>query len=111
MRSQHIRPANETDFNIKMQKKLAGFIDRIKSGDYGFTNGDFREVDISNFTNKSFVYADPPYLITCATYNEQEGWTEQDEKDLLVYLENLDKKGVRFALSNVLESKGKKMIY
>lgn len=100
-------PVGKRDFNIKMQKKLAGFIDRIKSGDYGFTNGDFREVDISNFTNKSFVYADPPYLITCATYNEQEGWTEQDEKDLLVYLENLDKKGVRFALSNVLESKGK----
>ena len=101
-------PVGKRDFNIKMQKKLAGFIDRIKSGDYGFTNGDFREVDISDFTNKSFVYADPPYLITCATYNEQEGWTEQDEKDLLVYLENLDKKGVRFALSNVLESKGKK---
>ena len=101
-------PVGKRDFNIKMQKKLAGFIDRIKSGDYGFTNGDFREVDISDFTNKSFVYADPPYLITCATYNEQEGWTEQDEKDLLVYLENLDEKGVRFALSNVLESKGKK---
>lgn len=101
-------PVGKRDFNIKMQKKLAGFIDRIKSGDYGFTNGDFREVDISNFTNKSFVYADPPYLITCATYNEQEGWTEQDEKDLLVYLEKLDKKGVRFALSNVLESKGKR---
>ncbi len=101
-------PVGKRDFNIKMQKKLAGFIDRIKSGDYGFTNGDFREVDISAFTNKSFVYADPPYLITCATYNEQEGWTEQDEEDLLVYLEKLDKKGVRFALSNVLESKGRK---
>ena len=61
-------------------------------------------------TDKSFFYADPPYLITCATYNEQDGWTEKDEYDLLVYLEELDKKGIRFALSNVLESKGKKNV-
>ena len=56
----------------------------------------------------SFFFADPPYLITCATYNEQSGWTANDEIDLLNYLERLDKKGIRFALSNVLESKGKK---
>ena len=49
-------------------------------------------------------------MITCATYNEQAGWTENDEKDLLNYLEELDKKGIRFALSNVLESKGKKNV-
>ena len=100
-------PVGKRDFNSKMQKKLSGFLDRIKSGDYSFTNGDFRKVKIDDFTDKSFVYADPPYLITCATYNEQEGWTELDELDLLLYLENLDKNGVRFALSNVLESKGK----
>ena len=50
---------------------------------------------------------DPPYLITCATYNEQGGWNEQSEKDLLAFLDNLNNKGIRFALSNVLRSKGK----
>ena len=90
-----------------MQEKLERFLDRIKSGDYDFTTGDFREIELDDFTDKSFFYADPPYLITCATYNEQDGWTEKDEYDLLVYLEELDKKGIRFALSNVLESKGK----
>ncbi len=103
-------PVGKRDFNAKMQEKLEGFLDRIKSGDYGFTNGDFREVKLDEFTDKSFFYADPPYLITCATYNEQDGWTEKDEYDLLSYLEQLDKKGIRFALSNVLESKGKKNI-
>ena len=93
-----------------MQEKLEGFLDRIKSGDYDFTTGDFREIELEDFTDKSFFYADPPYLITCATYNEQDGWTEKDEYDLLVYLEELDKKGIRFALSNVLESKGKKNV-
>ena len=56
----------------------------------------------------NLLIKDPPYLITCATYNEQDGWNEQDEYDLLAYLEEVDKKGIRFALSNVLESKGKK---
>lgn len=101
-------PVGKRDFNAKMQEKLEVFLDRIKSGDYDFTNGDFREIKLDEFTDKSFFYADPPYLITCATYNEQDGWTEKDEYDLLAYLEQLDKKGIRFALSNVLESKGKK---
>jgi len=50
---------------------------------------------------------DPPYLITCATYNEQGGWGEKDEKDLLSFLDELSDRNVRFALSNVLRSKGK----
>ena len=101
-------PVGKRDFNSKMQGKLEAFIDRVKSGDYRFTTDDFRNVSMEGYTDKSFFYADPPYLITCATYNEQAGWTENDEKDLLRYLEELDKKGIRFALSNVLESKGKK---
>lgn len=101
-------PVGKRDFNAKMQSKLENFIDRIKNGDYDFANKDFREISQDDYTDKSFFYADPPYLITCATYNEQSGWTEDDERDLLVYLESLDKKGIRFALSNVLESKGKK---
>ena len=40
--------------------------------------------------------------------SEQGGWTKEDEKDLLNYLDQLDRRGIRFALSNVLESKGKK---
>lgn len=101
-------PVGKRDFNAKMQEKLERFLDRIKSGDYSFTNEDFRKIELDGFTDKSFFYADPPYLISCATYNEQGGWTEKDEYDLLTYLEELDKKGIRFALSNVLESKGKK---
>ena len=100
-------PVGKRDFNSKMKGKLEAFIDRIKSSDYRFTVDDFRNVSMEGYTDKSFFYADPPYLITCATYNEQSGWTEKDESDLLSYLEKLDKKGIRFALSNVLESKGK----
>ena len=100
-------PAGKRDFNKKMREKLSLFIDRIKSGDYSFESHDFRELPNENWNDKTFVYADPPYLITCATYNEQDGWNEKLEKELLSYLDNLNERGIRFALSNVLHSKGK----
>ncbi len=99
-------PVGKRDFNAKMQEKLLAFIDRIKAGDYRFTCLPFEEVPIDKLTKDSFVYADPPYLIACATYNEQNGWTEKDELRLLEYLDMLHLKGIRFALSNLLENKG-----
>jgi adenine-specific DNA-methyltransferase len=100
-------PVGKRDFNKKMRSKLSRFIDRIKSEDVVFENKDFRLFDTGKLTRGSFVYADPPYLITCATYNERGGWTENDEKDLLAMLDAIDARGCRFALSNVLSSKGK----
>lgn len=100
-------PVGKRDFNRNMQEKLSAFIDRIQSQNCKFTCEDFRNFDVSKIGNSDFVYVDPPYLITCATYNEQGGWTEKDEKDLLAFLEKLDKKGIKFAVSNVLRSKGK----
>ncbi|MCD8295076.1 MAG: Dam family site-specific DNA-(adenine-N6)-methyltransferase [Clostridia bacterium] len=100
-------PVGKRDFNEKMRKKLSAFIDRLKSGDYTFNSLDFRFLPTKKWDDKTFVYADPPYLITCATYNERDGWNETDEKDLLNYLDRLNVRGIRFALSNVLTSKGK----
>ena len=100
-------PVGKRDFNDKMREKLSLFIDRLKSGDYTFLDYDFRKLPMDDWNENTFVYADPPYLITCATYNEQDGWTEQDEKDLLKYLDILNEKNIKFALSNVLRSKGK----
>lgn len=100
-------PVGKRDFNKKMREKLSTFIDRLKSGDYNFASHDFRELPTDDWNESTFVYADPPYLITCATYNEQDGWNETLEKELLTYLDNLNERGIRFALSNVLHSKGK----
>nr|MDD5838417.1 DNA adenine methylase [Eubacteriales bacterium] len=88
-------------------QKLIDFIDRIQEQNCIFTCRDFREFDTSALTSQDFVYVDPPYLITCATYNEQGGWSEADEKDLLSFLDELNGRNIRFALSNVLRSKGK----
>ena len=100
-------PVGKRDFNEKMQTKLSDFIDRLQESNYTFSCVDFREFDVSMLTENSLVYCDPPYLITCATYNEQDGWNEQTERDLLDFLDRLNENRIKFALSNVLTSKGK----
>lgn len=101
-------PVGKRDFNKNMERKFNEFIDRIQSIDCTVLNKDFRTaLDNIELTSNSLVYVDPPYLITCATYNENGGWSEQDEYDLLNLLNQLHSKGIRFALSNVLRSKGK----
>lgn len=100
-------PVGKRDFNVNIQRKLSEFIDRVQAQNCRFTSLDFHEFGIDQLTAADLVYADPPYLITCATYNEQGGWTERDERDLLALLDRLHQQQVRFALSNVLRSKGK----
>ena len=100
-------PVGKRDYNEKMKQKLQKFIDRLKGKDYKFSNLDFRDFDISTLNSNSFVYADPPYLVTTATYNEKHGWTESDETSLHELLESLTERGIRFALSNTLRSRGK----
>lgn len=100
-------PVGKRDFNDQMQRKLSAFIDRVQEQDCRFTCRDFRRFDTGGLTGRDFVYADPPYLITCAAYNEQGGWTERDEGDLLAFLDRLHVRHIPFALSNVLRSKGR----
>jgi len=98
-------PVGKRDFNEHMAKKLEIFMNNI--GKIEFSSEDFREFKIENLTDNDFVYADPPYLITCASYNELDGWNENNEIDLLKMLDKLNEQNVKFALSNVLSAKGK----
>lgn len=100
-------PVGKGDFNKRLEDKLINFIDELKLQKPIFTNLDFRTFDISQFNNLDFIYIDPPYLISTACYNENGGWTEQDEIDLLSFIDKLHKNNIRFALSNVIEHKGK----
>lgn len=100
-------PVGKRDFNAKMQEKVKSFSDKLKELNPIFLTKDFRDFDISVLDENSFVYVDPPYLITNATYNEKSGWTNEDEKSLLTFLDLLNEKRIKFALSNVLKSNGK----
>ena len=90
-----------------MREKLRNFLNIIHEQNAVFMNKNFVDINFNEFSENDFVYADPPYLITCASYNEQGGWTEKDEYELLDVLDGLTQRNIRFALSNVLEAKGK----
>ena len=100
-------PVGKRDFNNSIRKNLKSFITKLKTKNIDFINSDFREFVIET-TNNTLVYCDPPYFLGTASYNENGGWTSQDEIDLLKYLAVLDQSGVKFALSNVIEHKGEK---
>lgn len=98
---------NRSQWNDNIKKNLTNFHKAITEKNIIFTNKDFRELKVEKLKSNDFIYCDPPYLITCATYNEKDGWNEQSEKDLLDLLDKINSKNIRFALSNVLFSKGK----
>ena len=98
---------NRSSFNPTLKKNFIKYIDKLNNINISFTNEDFRDLKMDSLNNNDFVYCDPPYLISCASYNEQDGWNKDCEKDLLNLLDSLNNKGIKFALSNVLENKGK----
>ena len=98
---------NRSQWNDTMKKNLINFHKAITEKNIIFTNKDFNELKIDKLSSNDFVYCDPPYLITCATYNEKDGWNENSERKLLELLDKLNSQSVKFALSNVLFSKGK----
>lgn len=98
---------NRSHFNPTLEKNFIKFSDAIQSMSIEFSSVDFSSFSIDSLTDKDFVYLDPPYLITCASYNENGGWNEEKEKALLSLCDALNAKGVKFALSNVTHHKGK----
>jgi DNA adenine methylase Dam len=101
-------PVGKQDYNSNIKKVLERFTEKIKELDCEFTCKDFRDVARMELTERDMVYCDPPYLISCAVYNERNGgWTEQHERNLLNVLDDLNERGVRFALSNVTHHKGR----
>lgn len=101
-------PVGKRDYNSNTRHNLASFCRDISLQDATILNADFRNFDISTLSGDDLIYCDPPYLITTATYNEKNGWSEKDEQDLLTFLTKADGQGIRFALSNVSEHKGRR---
>lgn len=101
---------NRSWFNPAIRQNLVRFHARL--ADMSFTALDFRKYDLAQCEPDAFVYCDPPYLITCGSYNDGkrgfEGWTEKEDNDLFAFLDEAHARGLKFALSNVVEHKGQK---
>ena len=99
-------PVGKRDFNSSSRKNIKDFSLKIKNKNIIFQNKDFNKVSYFNLKNP-FFYCDPPYYLGIASYNENNGWTIKEERKLLKFLEKLNNEGINFALSNVIEHKGK----
>lgn len=99
---------DRSSFSNVMRANLIAFHKQLASIE--FSAEDFRCYNFDTLSAADFVYADPPYLITCGTYNDGKrgfkGWNESDDFTLYAQLDNLNNRGIRFALSNVVEHKG-----
>ena len=103
---------NRSSYNLNTKKNIKKFIDKLNKINLSITKKRFIDFDFSSLGKDDFVYCDPPYLITTGSYNDGnrgiKDWTIDDEKNLLNILDDLNSRGVKFALSNVLVANDKK---
>ena len=99
---------NRSSYNEKIEQNLITWHPILQGMEFVANN--FHEVDLSQLRPGDFVYADPPYLISCGSYNDGKrgfnGWSSEDDLALFAILNELNDRHVYFALSNVIEHKG-----
>lgn len=102
-------PVGNLIYNDRVKNALLDYQDFSKSNKISYQVRSFSYLKNIDFQKGDFVYLDPPYLITGAEYNKI--WDEEKEEELYDLLIELDKKGVKFMLSNVYSYQGKKNDY
>lgn len=94
-------PVGNVDFNQNVVNAVNAYFDYVNDRNIMFYNMDFQDfVNQVEPETDDFVYLDPPYLITFSEYNKL--WDEDSEMRLIGFLDELNERGVRFAVSNVL---------
>lgn len=98
-------------FNNQIKQNLKDTINILKHKDITFTISDFRDINYDILTNSDFVYFDPPYSLSTAVYQDGKrgfkGWNKSDDYDLMQICDSLNDRNIKFAMSNLLFSKGK----
>ena len=98
-------PVGNVDFNKNVISALNNYFDFVRGKKITFSSRDFRDfLSEKKYSKNDFVYLDPPYLIAASEYNKF--WNQKSEIDLLNFIDGLNRKGVRFALSNVTHYNG-----
>ncbi|MBE6809077.1 MAG: Dam family site-specific DNA-(adenine-N6)-methyltransferase [Ruminococcaceae bacterium] len=102
---------NRSQFSGNMERNLLTFVSKLKKMNVEFSSKDFTQMSLDTLTAEDLIYCDPPYFITTGTYNDGKrgfkDWKAEEEYALYNYLDEANKRGIRFALSNVIWHKGK----
>jgi len=96
------------DFNARIRANLADFCAALQARPVRFLLASYHQIDLRRVRPEDYLYADPPYLLATAAYNERGGWTEAHERRLLAFLDRAHARGLRFGLSNALVHKGRR---
>jgi DNA adenine methylase len=100
-------PVGNVDFNQNVVRALNHYFEFVSDKKIILGSKDFRSYfENKEYSKDDFVYLDPPYLIASSEYNKL--WNQESESDLLAIIDRLDKRGVKFALSNVTHYNGSK---
>lgn len=101
---------NRSCFSDTMRDNLIKFSNKLKTMDIDFETKDFNDIKLDDLGYNDFIYCDPPYLITTGSYNDGnrgfKDWKSKQDLELLKYLDKANEKGIKFALSNVIEHNG-----
>ena len=98
-------PVGNVDFNANVYEALKNYTNFMSKNKISFSNLDY--IDFLNsvkFKKDDYVYLDPPYLISNSEYNKL--WSKFDETILYETLDRLDKKGIKFGITNLVNHKG-----
>lgn len=99
-------PVGNVDFNKNVYEALNNYFDITSRRVINVCSLDFEHfLRAKKISNNDFIYLDPPYLISLSEYNKL--WGIEDEQRLYNLLDFLNKKGVKFGITNLLKHKGK----
>lgn len=101
-------------YNNTQLNKIIEWQKVLNSKDVQITNQKFEDlfnnIVFPTCTSKDFIYLDPPYSNTDAVYNtkhENDAWTIDNDLRLFKLLEELNKRNIKWGLSNVFSCRGK----
>ena len=98
-------PVGNVDFNNNTRDAIDDYFRLLTNKQVEWYNQDFRDfMSGIDYQVGDLVYLDPPYLITFSEYNKL--WNDEAEHDLLMLLDDLNARNIRFAISNVTHYKG-----
>lgn len=98
-------PVGNVDFNKNVFDALNNYLDFMENKNIRFFNQDYMSfMNEISFDKNTYVYLDPPYLISGSEYNKY--WNDQEELRLCDFLDRINSKGIKFGITNLINHKG-----